>query len=137
MKALAVLLMASSISLFSHTSFAKGTYLIPMDATTSDIDFGEVYVGDYTYEEVYVHANDKPLALTNIAITGDMFAMAHNCPASLDAGKDCHIFVIFEPTAEGDYTGNLTVNTDGGDYIFNLTGSGYADDDGGGGDDGN
>ena len=88
MKALAVLLMVSSISLFSHTSMAKGTYLIPMDTTTTDIDFGEVYVGDYTYEEVYVHASDKALALSNIAITGDMFSMAHNCPASLDPGKD-------------------------------------------------
>lgn len=127
MKALAVLMMTGALSLFSQGAFARANIVLPMDATQSSIDFGEVATGSYDYNDIDVVAGTTPLTI-DIALTGDMFSVAHNCPATLDAGKTCHIFVIFEPTADGDYTGSLTVNTSGGNYLFDLTGTGYTDD---------
>ncbi len=125
MKALAALLMTGALSLFSQGAFAKGI-VIPMDATQSSIDFGQVAIGSYNYEVIDVIAGTDTLTI-DVGLTGDMFSVAHNCPATLDPGKTCHIFVIFEPTSDGDFTGQLTVNTSGGDYLFDLTGTGFTD----------
>ncbi|MDG0817614.1 hypothetical protein [Bdellovibrio svalbardensis] len=129
MKALAALLMTGALSLFSQSTFAKSDFVLPMDATQGTIDFGELAVGYYDYDDIDVVAGNEDLTL-DIALTGsDMFAIAHNCPATLAAGKTCHIFVIFEPTAEGDYTGEVSVNTSKGDYLFHLLGTGYFEED--------
>lgn len=127
MKALAILMMTTAISLFSQGSFAKSSIVIPMDTTESTLDFGEVPIGSYDYDDIDVVAGTEALTL-DIALTGDMFSIAHNCPATLDAGKTCHIFAIFEPTAEGDFTGDLSVKTSSGDYLFHLLGTGYTEE---------
>ncbi|QDK37273.1 hypothetical protein [Bdellovibrio sp. NC01] len=129
MKALAPVLMAASLSLFTTSSFAKSDIMLPMDTNEETMDFGEVYVGDYVYDDIDVVAGDTDMTISEIALTGDMFQVAHNCPDTLPAGKTCHIFVIFEPTATGDFTGELSVKASIGDYLFHLMGSGYEEGD--------
>ena len=123
MKALAILSMTLMLSLFAEAKTLPAV-LIPMDTTESDIDFGEVPVGDYGLGDIYAKAGDQALQISEITVTGDMFSVAHNCPTELAVGKTCHIIPIFEPTAEGDYKGDLTVKTSAGDYLFHLMGSG-------------
>lgn len=127
MKALAPVLMAAALSLVGTSSLAKSDLMIPMDTNEQTIDFGEVTVGDYVYDDIDVVAGDQDITISEIALTGDMFQVAHNCPATLPAGKTCHIFVIFEPTETGDFTGDLSIKASVGDYMFHLTGTGYED----------
>ncbi len=133
MKAIAVLLLASSIGLFTQAAPKyHHEYLKPADSIEEDVDFQEVYVGDY-YDLGVVFQFTKDMNFIEISKTGDAFSIAHNCPAMLPSGKRCFLYFIFEPTAEGDATGEVTVKTDDNDYTFHLKGTGVPPDGGGNG----
>ena len=52
-----------------------------------------------------------PLSIRALRVSGD-FSLRHECPAVLQAGTACSVFVKFRPTAEGLRTGQLTLESD-------------------------
>lgn len=136
MKAIFALFLASSLGLFAHAAPINHEQLKPMDTIDQDVDFGEVYVGDF-YDVGAYFRFDQDTTFTEITKTGDDFSIAHNCPDMLPAGKRCFMYFIFEPTQDGDSTGEVVVKTTTDEYHFHLKGTGVAADGGGdGGDNG-
>src|SRR5581483_6756240 len=67
------------------------------------------------------------IAIYGIKATGD-FLETNNCPASLPAGSQCSIAVIFAPTATGTRSGNLQVTDSAGSIpqTASLSGTGVS-----------
>jgi phospholipase C len=66
-----------------------------------------------------------PLAITNIAVTGD-YSQINTCGSGVTGGGSCTISVKFKPLATGVRYGAVTINdADGGSpHLVNLTGTG-------------
>jgi hypothetical protein len=66
-----------------------------------------------------------PIAIGSIAATGE-FAATSNCPAVLQTGAACQVFVSFSPLSAGTRAGSLTLfsNASGGARTLSLSGNG-------------
>jgi hypothetical protein len=73
------------------------------------------------------NGTDGAVAISSITSSGD-FTQTNTCAATLPAGGNCSITVVFTPTANGARTGSLTVVTDapGSPHTVALTGTGTA-----------
>jgi len=93
--------------------------------------FGTVDLGDMPQSIVHTIENTgdagSTLDLNNLAYTGDAeFSVTDNtCPASLGAAESCTVTVTFDAAANGNYTGDVDVETNVGE--FNVPVSGEAD----------
>jgi len=67
------------------------------------------------------------VTFSGFSTTGD-FAQTNNCPAVLNSGASCLVYVTFVPTATLTRTGTLVIsdNAPGGSQTVNLTGTGLA-----------
>lgn len=95
-----------SISAFS----ALGT-------STGNMSFGLTAVGSTSSPETLILSAHGPVTISNISTTAN-FSEADNCPATLANGTVCTMYVYFVPTASGNLTGNVTINSNG---FFNQT----------------
>jgi trimeric autotransporter adhesin len=95
-----------SISAFS----ALGT-------STGNMSFGLTAVGSTSSPETLILSAYGPVTISNIS-TSTNFSEADDCPATLTNGTVCTMYVYFVPTASGNLTGNVTINSNG---FFNQT----------------
>jgi len=67
------------------------------------------------------------IGISNITVQGD-FSESNTCPATLVAGSNCQVQVMFSPTAAGERTGTITVtdSAPGSPHVINLIGNGLA-----------
>ena len=68
-----------------------------------------------------------PLSISGFTLTGD-FSQSNNCGGTLAAGASCSVYIVFTPTARGNRTGTLTLNSNavGSAPSANFTGAGVA-----------
>jgi hypothetical protein len=83
-----------------------------LSAGASSLGFGSVPVGGTSSAQAVTIANTGGAAatITGVTVTGD-FTQTNNCGTSLAAGASCTVNVTFRPTATGNRTGTLTVNS--------------------------
>ncbi len=97
-----------------------------LTASPGGVSFGTQAVGVATNPQTVQITNGGtlPVQVSAVLITGD-FAQTNDCRA-LDPGQSCRAFVTFKPTAEGDRTGNLVVESDASNrqLVVSLSGSG-------------
>jgi hypothetical protein len=92
----------------------------------ASLTFGSQLVGtDSASQAVTLSnaANAEPLTIGEIAAHG-AFTSTNNCGGSVAGGTSCTINVTFTPTAEGQFTGVLTVTDNDDGAVVSLTGSG-------------
>jgi Abnormal spindle-like microcephaly-assoc'd, ASPM-SPD-2-Hydin len=99
------------------------------DLSVPSISFGNQSLGTVSDGQAITLSNTGSAALriTGIVAT-DPFAETHDCASSLAASATCTITVTFAPTAEGDFTGNVSItdNAKGSPHIVALNGTGVA-----------
>lgn len=64
------------------------------------------------------------IGISSVAVSGNGFALIHNCGSSLAASASCTATVSFTPTAEGAASGTLTLATSAGTKTATLSGVG-------------
>lgn len=123
MKALAFLLL--SFPLFSWAHLVGVQAINPTEDQTLEFDFGKVPVGltYYTFFTLTAPA-DKDLNITDMGVSGDMYAAYTECGAVLPKGTSCDTEVDFSPTSVGIHEGQLGIATDLGNVLVNLKGEG-------------
>lgn len=78
------------------------------------LTFSEQYVSTTSLAQTITLSNtgNAPLRITNIAGTVNVFALNHNCGATLAASANCTVDVTFSPTAVGTRVGAITLSSD-------------------------
>src|SRR5580658_821509 len=112
----------------SQTVNLSGTGVTGPMASISpaSLTFGSQLVGtDSASQAVTLSnaANAEPLTIGEIAAHG-AFTSTNHCGGSVGGGTSCPINVPFTPTAEGQFTGVLTVTDNDDGAVVSLTGSG-------------
>ncbi|MGA8776693.1 MAG: SBBP repeat-containing protein [Terriglobales bacterium] len=105
----------------------------PSDVTLFPLhlDFGGVEVGTASSTQVSVLNNETSaaLAISSISVTGANsgdFSQTNTCPASLPAGSNCSITVIFTPSFYGNRSAAVTFAGDASAQGIALTGAGQS-----------
>src|SRR6185312_15095805 len=93
------------------------------------LDFGQQTVGASSSAQTITLTNSgtADMAVQKVAATGD-FSATSKCPATLSAGANCTVSIVFTPSAAGSRTGQLQVSDDapGSPQSVTLTGIGKA-----------
>jgi len=91
------------------------------------ISFGSQVVGTASAGQAITLSNtgSAELRIVGIAVASP-FTQTNTCGSSLAAGATCSINVAFAPTAEGDFTGDVSVtdNAKGSPQTVRLSGTG-------------
>jgi len=92
-----------------------------MNISPYSINFNDEYVGSTSSQQSATVSNVGNTAVTilNITLTGTNpgdFAQASTCPASLAAGSNCTVNVIFKPAATGSRSAFLTFTDTAANY---------------------
>ncbi len=93
------------------------------------ISFGDQVVGTASDGQVITLSNTGSAALRIVGIAVALpFSQTNTCDSSLAAGATCTINVTFAPTAEGDFSGNVSItdNATGSPQTIALGGTGVA-----------
>ena len=98
-----------------------------LELSSDTIEFDDTTVGG-TSEMTLTISNSGDADLTSsIAIDGDAFTLdTEGDLADLAPGESVEVTVVFAPTDVIDYTGTITVTSNGGDDTVDLSGSGLA-----------
>jgi len=98
-----------------------------LELSSDTIEFDDTMVGG-TSEMTLTISNSGDADLTSsIAIDGDAFTLdTEGDLADLAPGESVEVTVVFAPTDVIDYTGTITVTSNGGDDTVDLSGSGLA-----------
>jgi len=98
-----------------------------LELSSDTIEFDDTTVGG-TSEMTLTISNSSDADLTSsIAIDGDAFTLdTEGDLADLAPGESVEVTVVFAPTDVIDYTGTITVTSNGGDDTVDLSGSGLA-----------
>lgn len=83
------------------------------------LDFGSVTVGQSSAPQALSVSNTGtlPLSITSVAASNAAFVVTNGCPvapATLAAGGNCTISVVFTPAGAGRASGTLTITDDSG-----------------------
>ena len=111
---------------------SEGSGIFSMQFTTEplarisdeDIDFGDVNItenGTTTFN--LSNYGNATLNITDFDFSGSGISVI-NPPTSIAAGSDLDITISFSPTDELDYDQTLTVKTNAGDFVVDLSGTG-------------
>ncbi|HLW52249.1 MAG TPA: choice-of-anchor D domain-containing protein [Candidatus Angelobacter sp.] len=90
-----------------------GTGVVPVAGFSStSLSFAAQQVGTSTPAQAITLSNTggAPLSITSLAATGD-FSQTNNCGATLAAGANCTVNVVFTPTAMGSRGGSIVLNS--------------------------
>jgi len=108
--------------------FDGGSVAAPVSLGDASRDFGSVLVNGYSAWQAFVLRNDGASAVTldhaQIKIASGQFALESHCGATLAAGAQCRVWVLFAPTAPGFVTGELTLSAGGAVLDAQLSGTG-------------
>jgi subtilisin family serine protease len=98
---------------FSPSSLTFASQLVSTSSTSQTLTLTSSGVG--------------PLSISGFTLTGD-FSQTNNCGITLAAGASCSVYIVFTPTARGNRTGMLTLNSNavGSAPAANLIGTGVA-----------
>ena len=83
-----------------------------LGTSTGNMSFGLTAVGSTSSPETLVLSAYGPVTISNISTTAN-FSEADDCPATMANGTTCTMYVYFVPTASGNLTGSVTVNSNG------------------------
>jgi len=97
-------------------------------ANVSEIDFGEIPVGESAQMEFYLdNTRTGVLEVLDIQVTGVPYAITFT-PGDIYAVDDSmQVIISFSPAAVGTFNDNILVQTDAGDLNIPVTGSGFED----------
>ena len=111
----------------SGTGEAAPEFEADLELSSDTIEFDDTTVGG-TSEMTLTISNSGDADLTSsIAIDGDAFTLdTEGDLADLAPGESVEVTVVFAPTDVIDYTGTITVTSNGGDDTVDLSGSGLA-----------
>ena len=111
-----------------------GLALTGLQLTPATQDFGPVPINSTTAPQLFTLTNlsPSPITLTSTTITGD-FALSSastggpTCTGTLAPTASCFIQIAFSPTATGQRSGTLTIDSSYGTITSSLTGFGSLD----------
>ena len=83
-----------------------------LGTSTGNMSFGLTAVGSTSSPETLVLSAYGPVTISNISTTAN-FSEADDCPSTMANGTTCTMYVYFVPTASGNLTGSVTVNSNG------------------------
>ena len=93
----------------------------------ASFNFGNVAVNGYSNWQAFILTNtgSTTISISSATATGP-FDVSNACGSSLAAGSHCTIWVLFAPTANGTFSGTLTVtdSASGGAQTSILSGTG-------------
>ena len=99
------------------------------DLSSTALNFGDQATGtDSAVQSITMTNNGElPLDITSIDISGP-FSLTHDCGTTLAPGASCTLSVIFQPTAIGAASGEITINDNAQDspQKIALSGNGVA-----------
>jgi hypothetical protein len=95
--------------------------------STPSIQFGSQLIGP-TYQPrtiVLTNVDVVPVTISGFSLVGP-YSQTNNCPAALSPGTNCRVFVSFNPTANGEVPGSITVthSSAGSSQTVQLDGTG-------------
>ena len=96
-----------------------------LEAGVDELNFGTIFAGtDRTLGIVLTNSGTDTAEITSLSVTGDAFSTEAQ-PFSLPAGSSASVNIMFDPTAEGTFSGELLVesNSVSGDVVVSLTGA--------------
>jgi hypothetical protein len=90
-----------------------GMGVAPVGMSPATLDFGSVTIGNSSAAQAVTITNNQavPLAVSAIAVSGG-YSQTNNCPASLAAGANCTVNVLFQPSNKGTIAGALSISSD-------------------------
>jgi hypothetical protein len=83
-----------------------------LGTSTGNLSFGLTAVGSTSSPETVIVSAHGAVNITNISTSAN-FSEADDCPATLANNAVCTMYIYFVPTASGNLTGNVTINTNG------------------------
>jgi hypothetical protein len=118
------LVFATALGNQSVTLSGNGLTAVPsLDKTT--LGFGEQAASSVSPAQTITLANSGNDVLGTAApsVTGP-YSVSTTCAGPIAAGAACQYVVTFQPVAQGDAAGTLTIPTDAGNQTVSLTGTG-------------
>jgi len=111
-----------------QTASLSGTGVAPtLSLTPSSFNFGSVAVNNYSSWQAFTVSNrgSTTASLGSAQINSNQFDVTSYCGASLPAGSNCTIWVLFAPTQRGALSGTLSVSNNVGNALTSaLSGTG-------------
>jgi hypothetical protein len=107
--------------------FAFGQSMSLAGVAPNQIAFGTQTTATVSQPQLIVlsNAGDAPLHISRLALKGD-FGYRHDCPAQLEPGAECRMWVAFKPSVAGSRMGSLTITHDAGTQKVLLSGTATA-----------
>lgn len=104
----------------------SGSAEIQLTLFPASLGFGSIRVGESSTRDAILTNNGSTAAdIGSVVVSGD-YTQTNTCGSSLAAGTSCTITVIFEPSATGPRSGEVTVTESGSSQVLSLSGTGYA-----------
>ncbi|MCU7920659.1 MAG: choice-of-anchor D domain-containing protein [Candidatus Thiodiazotropha sp. (ex Epidulcina cf. delphinae)] len=93
-----------------------------LNASPTSLSFPDTPVGSTSSPQTITVSNQGNLALQALSVstTGD-FTQTNDCPTTLDPNSSCAISVIASPSASGDITGSVEINSSSGGQTLTNT----------------
>ncbi|MCU7921689.1 MAG: choice-of-anchor D domain-containing protein, partial [Candidatus Thiodiazotropha sp. (ex Dulcina madagascariensis)] len=93
-----------------------------LNASPTSLSFPDTPVGSTSSPQTITVSNQGNLALQALSVstTGD-FTQTNDCPTTLDPNSSCAISVIASPSASGDITGSVGINSSSGGQTLTTT----------------
>jgi archaellum component FlaF (FlaF/FlaG flagellin family) len=113
-----------SLFIFLWDGYAQAAAQLSLSPPT--LDFGSYPMGESATRIVTVsNIGSTTVYIYSISIDGDVvqFKQTNNCYGNLLPSQDCSIDAIFQPTAAGDFTASITIQTNVETEYVSLTGS--------------
>ena len=113
-----------SLFIFVWVGHSQATAQLFISPTT--LDFGSYAIGESATGIVTVsNTGSTALYINSISIDGDVvqFRQTNNCYGNLFPSQNCSLDVIFQPTAAGDFTAYITIQSNVITEYVSLTGS--------------
>ena len=113
-----------SLFIFLWVGHAQATAQLSVSPTA--LDFGSYAIGESATGIVTVsNIGSTALYIYSISIDGDVvqFRQTNNCYGNLFPSQNCSIDVIFQPTAAGDFSALITIQTNVITEYVTVTGS--------------
>jgi outer membrane autotransporter protein len=113
-----------SVALSVHATLAD------LALSTTELQFDETVVGTSSESQTVTLTNqgDDTLTVNSVTVAGD-FSLTNNCEEEITASDSCELQIAFTPTAQGDASGTLSIDTNVGTFTVALAGSASTQDD--------
>ena len=116
------------VSDYNNFRVRKISAFSALSTSIGNLAFGLTSVGSTSTPQTLTVSAFGPVTISNIQTSAN-YLEADNCPANLNNGNTCTMYVYFVPTGSGTLPGTLTINSNGffsQTNTVNLTGLGSA-----------